>query len=101
MARTTKQTKTPATPGFAIDIKDDTELGLAIRRRLPPDRGGRLSNGPSERCIRPLPSCGRRFPCPKQRPRKRVLDKSEIRLIFYTVSAEVAYFPRVAILKTA
>ena len=30
MARTTKQTKTPATPGFAIEIKDDTELGLAI-----------------------------------------------------------------------
>ena len=29
MARTTKQTKTPATPGFAIEIKDDTELGLA------------------------------------------------------------------------
>jgi hypothetical protein len=28
MARTTKQTKTPATPGFAIEIKDDTELGL-------------------------------------------------------------------------
>src|ERR1017187_3983795 len=30
MARTTKQTKTPATPGFAIEIKDDTDLGLAI-----------------------------------------------------------------------
>jgi hypothetical protein len=30
MARTTKQTKTPATPGFAIEIKDNTELGLAI-----------------------------------------------------------------------
>ena len=30
MARTTKQTKTPPTPGFAIEIKDDTELGLAI-----------------------------------------------------------------------
>ena len=32
MARTTKQTRTkaPATPGFAIEIKDDTELGLAI-----------------------------------------------------------------------
>ena len=30
MARTTKQTKTPATPGFAIEIKDHTELGLAI-----------------------------------------------------------------------
>jgi hypothetical protein len=30
MARTTKQSKTPATPGFAIEIKDDTELGLAI-----------------------------------------------------------------------
>ena len=30
MARTTKQTKTPASPGFAIEIKDDTELGLAI-----------------------------------------------------------------------
>ena len=30
MAQTTKQTKTPATPGFAIEIKDDTELGLAI-----------------------------------------------------------------------
>src|ERR1019366_7334794 len=30
MARTMKQTKTPATPGFAIKIKDDTELGLAI-----------------------------------------------------------------------
>jgi hypothetical protein len=30
MARTTKQTKTRATPGFAIEIKDDTELGLAI-----------------------------------------------------------------------
>jgi hypothetical protein len=30
MARTTKQTKTPATPGFAIEIKDDIELGLAI-----------------------------------------------------------------------
>jgi hypothetical protein len=30
MARTTKQTKASATPGFAIEIKDDTELGLAI-----------------------------------------------------------------------
>ena len=30
MARTTKQTKTNTTPGFAIEIKDDTELGLAI-----------------------------------------------------------------------
>lgn len=30
MARTTKQTKTPAAPRFAIKIKDDTELGLAI-----------------------------------------------------------------------
>jgi len=30
MARTTRQTKTPATPGFAIEIKDDTKLGLAI-----------------------------------------------------------------------
>jgi hypothetical protein len=30
MPRTTKQTKTPATPGFEIEIKDDTELGLAI-----------------------------------------------------------------------
>src|ERR1017187_7602265 len=30
MARTTKQTKKPATPGFAIEVKDDTELGLAI-----------------------------------------------------------------------
>ena len=30
MARTTKRPKTPATPGFAIEIKDDTELGLAI-----------------------------------------------------------------------
>src|ERR1035441_4945412 len=30
MARTTKQTKTPATPGFAIEIKDGMELGLAI-----------------------------------------------------------------------
>ena len=30
MARTTKQSKTPATPGFATEIKDDTELGLAI-----------------------------------------------------------------------
>jgi hypothetical protein len=30
MARTTKQTKTPATPGFAIEINDDTELRLAI-----------------------------------------------------------------------
>jgi hypothetical protein len=30
MARTTKQIKTPTTPGFAIEIKDDTELGLAI-----------------------------------------------------------------------
>ena len=30
MVRTTKQTKTLATPGFAIEIKDDTELGLAI-----------------------------------------------------------------------
>jgi hypothetical protein len=32
MARTTKQTrtKTPTTPGFAIEIKDDTELGLAV-----------------------------------------------------------------------
>ena len=29
MARTRKQTKTPAMPGFAIEIKDDTELGLA------------------------------------------------------------------------
>jgi hypothetical protein len=26
----TEQTKTPVTPGFAIEIKDDTELGLAI-----------------------------------------------------------------------
>src|ERR1039457_2993990 len=30
MARTTKQTSTPATPGFAIEIKDYTKLGLAI-----------------------------------------------------------------------
>ena len=30
MARTKQQTKTSATPGFAIEIKDDTELGLAI-----------------------------------------------------------------------
>ena len=30
MARTTKPTKAPPTPGFAIEIKDDTELGLAI-----------------------------------------------------------------------
>ncbi len=30
MARTTKQTKPPVTPGFAIEIKDDTEVGLAI-----------------------------------------------------------------------
>src|SRR5450759_1642344 len=30
MARTTKQTKTPVTPGFAIEIKDAAELGLAI-----------------------------------------------------------------------
>jgi hypothetical protein len=30
MARTTKQTKTAATPGFVIKIRDDTELGLAI-----------------------------------------------------------------------
>ena len=30
MARTTKRAKTPATPGFAIEIKDNTELGLAI-----------------------------------------------------------------------
>ena len=29
MART-KQTRTNATPGFAIEIKDDTELGMAI-----------------------------------------------------------------------
>ncbi len=29
MARS-KQTKTNATPGFAIEIKDDTELGLAM-----------------------------------------------------------------------
>ena len=29
MART-KQTRTNATPGFAIEIKDDTDLGLAI-----------------------------------------------------------------------
>ncbi len=29
MART-KQTRTNATPGFAIEIKDDTELGLAM-----------------------------------------------------------------------
>jgi hypothetical protein len=26
----TKQTKTNATPGFAIEIKDDTELGIAM-----------------------------------------------------------------------
>ena len=30
MARTTKQTTTPATPGFAIEIKNATEVGLAI-----------------------------------------------------------------------
>ena len=30
MARNTKQTKTNATPGFAIEIKDNTELGLAM-----------------------------------------------------------------------
>ena len=30
MAHSTKQTKTNATPGFAIEIKDDTELGLAM-----------------------------------------------------------------------
>jgi hypothetical protein len=30
MARTTKQSKTPATPGFAIELKDNTELGLTI-----------------------------------------------------------------------
>ena len=30
MARTRKQTQTNATPGFAIEIKDDTELGLAM-----------------------------------------------------------------------
>ncbi len=30
MARTAKQARTHATPGFAIEIKDDTELGLAV-----------------------------------------------------------------------
>ena len=30
MARTRKQTKTNATPGFAIEIKGNTELGLAM-----------------------------------------------------------------------
>lgn len=30
MAQTKKQTRTNATPGFAIKIKDDTELGLAV-----------------------------------------------------------------------
>jgi hypothetical protein len=30
MARTKNQTKTNATPGFAIEITDDTELGMAI-----------------------------------------------------------------------
>ncbi len=30
MARSTARTRTPATPGFAILIRDDTELGLAI-----------------------------------------------------------------------
>ena len=30
MARNTKRTNTNATPGFAIEIKDDTELGLAM-----------------------------------------------------------------------
>ena len=30
MARTKKHTATDATPGFAIEIKDDTELGLAV-----------------------------------------------------------------------
>jgi len=30
MARTTKQAKTNATPGFAIEIHDSTDLGLAI-----------------------------------------------------------------------
>ena len=36
MART-KQSRTNATPGFAIEIKDDTELGLAM---LIADLGG-------------------------------------------------------------
>jgi len=30
MTRTRKQTKTNATPGFAIEIRDNTELGLAM-----------------------------------------------------------------------
>jgi len=30
MARNTKRTNTNATPGFAIEIKDNTELGLAM-----------------------------------------------------------------------
>jgi hypothetical protein len=30
MARTRKQNQAKATPGFAIEIKDDTELGLAM-----------------------------------------------------------------------
>ena len=30
MARITKRTRMSATPGFAITIQDDTELGLAI-----------------------------------------------------------------------
>src|ERR1035441_729684 len=34
MARTTKQTKKPATPGFAIEIKNDTELGLYTATRM-------------------------------------------------------------------
>lgn len=30
MAQSTKRTKRPATPGFAIEIKDNTDLGLAM-----------------------------------------------------------------------
>jgi hypothetical protein len=37
MARTRKQNQTNATPGFAIEIKDNTELGLAM---LIADLGG-------------------------------------------------------------
>jgi hypothetical protein len=38
MARTRKQTTTKTTPGFAIELKPDTDLGLAMlnqKRRSP------------------------------------------------------------------
>ena len=70
-----------ATPGFAIEIKDDTELGLAIpnrgvrSRRLSPDRGGgQHQRGPRDRGGPPAPlhrrpSGGRlAYPTPNSTP---------------------------------